>query len=72
MAKSTIEPLLTEDDNRYVMFPIQHDDIWSMYKKQIDCLKEIKERIENHIHFYLYNFHSIPNAKFDRIEFIKN
>ena len=31
------EPLLTEDDNRFVMFPIQYDDIWSMYKKQVDC-----------------------------------
>jgi len=43
MAKSTIEPLLTEDDNRYVMFPIQHDDIWSMYKKQIDCFWRAEE-----------------------------
>jgi ribonucleotide reductase beta subunit family protein with ferritin-like domain len=31
-----IEPLLHEDENRYVMFPIQHDDIWKMYKKQVD------------------------------------
>lgn len=31
-----IEPLLHEDENRYVMFPILHDDIWKMYKKQVD------------------------------------
>lgn len=31
------EPLLISDDNRYVMFPIQHDDIWQMYEKQVDC-----------------------------------
>ena len=31
------EPLLTPDDNRFVMFPIKYDDIWAMYKKQIDC-----------------------------------
>ena len=37
MAKAINEPLLTEDDNRFVMFPIQHNDIWQMYKKQIDC-----------------------------------
>lgn len=37
MAKAMNEPLLTEDDNRFVMFPIQHNDIWQMYKKQIDC-----------------------------------
>jgi len=43
MAKSTIEPLLTEDENRYVMFPIHHDDIWAMYKKQIDCFWRAEE-----------------------------
>jgi len=31
-----IEPLLKPDDNRYVMFPIQYDDIWQMYKKSVD------------------------------------
>ena len=28
------EPLLKEDNKRYVLFPIQKDDIWEMYKKQ--------------------------------------
>jgi ribonucleoside-diphosphate reductase subunit M2 len=37
MSKNTIEPLLTPDDNRFVMFPIVYDDIWQMYQKQIDC-----------------------------------
>lgn len=27
------EPLLQEDEKRFVIFPIQHDDIWQMYKK---------------------------------------
>ncbi len=27
------EPLLQEDNKRFVIFPIQHDDIWQMYKK---------------------------------------
>ncbi len=27
------EPLLTENPNRFVLFPIKHDDIWSFYKK---------------------------------------
>ena len=31
------EPLLQDDDNRFVMFPIQHQNIFDMYKKQIDC-----------------------------------
>lgn len=37
MSKHNNEPLLTPDDSRFVMFPIQHQDIWKMYKKQIDC-----------------------------------
>jgi ribonucleoside-diphosphate reductase beta chain len=37
MSKTTTDPLLLDDDNRFVMFPIQHNDIWQMYKKQIDC-----------------------------------
>ena len=32
-----MEPLLTPDPNRYVMFPIKHHDIWAMYKKSMDC-----------------------------------
>lgn len=37
MSKTQIEPLLLQDDNRFVMFPIKYDDIWQMYKKQVDC-----------------------------------
>jgi len=32
-----VEPLLLPDENRFVMFPIQHDDVWAMYEKQVDC-----------------------------------
>ncbi|GAB3826330.1 ribonucleoside-diphosphate reductase small subunit [Hymenobacter jeollabukensis] len=28
-----MEPLLVENPNRFVLFPIQHDDVWQMYKK---------------------------------------
>jgi ribonucleoside-diphosphate reductase beta chain len=28
-----IEPLLEENPNRFVLFPIKHQDIWQMYKK---------------------------------------
>ena len=38
-----IEVLLQPDENRYVMFPIQHDDIWKMYKKQLDCFWRAEE-----------------------------
>jgi len=37
MSKNIVEPLLTPDDNRFVMFPIVHNDIWQMYQKQVDC-----------------------------------
>ena len=35
--------LLTPDDNRFVMFPIKCDDIWKMYKKQVDCFWRAEE-----------------------------
>jgi len=38
-----VEPILKPDDSRYVMFPIKHDDIWKMYKKQIDCFWRAEE-----------------------------
>ena len=30
---SHVEPILTPNEGRFVLFPIQHDDIWSFYKK---------------------------------------
>jgi len=43
MSKQIQEPLLVADESRFVMFPIQHDDIWNMYKKQIDCFWRAEE-----------------------------
>jgi len=43
MSKNVNEPLLIPDDNRFVMFPIKYDDIWQMYKKQIDCFWRAEE-----------------------------
>ncbi len=43
MSKNITEPLLVPDDNRFVMFPIKHNDIWEMYKKQIDCFWRAEE-----------------------------
>ena len=46
------EKLLSEEENRYVIFPIQHDDIWKMYKvaeanfwttEELDLTKDIKD-----------------------------
>jgi ribonucleotide reductase beta subunit family protein with ferritin-like domain len=43
MMKNNCEPLLQEDDNRYVMFPIKDQDIWKMYKKQEDLFWRAEE-----------------------------
>jgi ribonucleoside-diphosphate reductase subunit M2 len=37
------EPILIPDENRFVMFPIKYDDIWKMYKKQMDCFWRAEE-----------------------------
>jgi len=37
------EPLLTPNNNRYVMFPIEYEDIWNMYKKQVDSFWRAEE-----------------------------
>ena len=43
MSKTVIEPLLQEDANRYVMFPIKDNDIWKMYKKAEDLFWRAEE-----------------------------
>jgi ribonucleotide reductase beta subunit family protein with ferritin-like domain len=37
MSKINTEPLLQEDNTRFVMFPVSDTTIWKMYKKQVDC-----------------------------------
>ena len=43
MSKVANEPLLTENDQRYVMFPIADADVWKMYKKMMDCFWRAEE-----------------------------
>ena len=43
MSKNQLEPLLSPDDNRFVMIPIKYQDVWEMYKKQIDCFWRAEE-----------------------------
>jgi len=40
---TTQELLLTPDENRFVMFPLQSKEIWDMYKKQVDCFWRAEE-----------------------------
>jgi ribonucleoside-diphosphate reductase subunit M2 len=43
MSNNRKEMLLTENENRYVMFPIVDADIWKMYKKMMDCFWRAEE-----------------------------
>lgn len=37
------EPILINNPNRFVLFPIQHDDIWQAYKTQEACIWTAEE-----------------------------
>lgn len=43
MAANSNEPILEPNDERFVMFPIHHQDIWDLYKKQVDCFWRAEE-----------------------------
>ena len=43
MSKQFVEPLLKEDESRFVMFPIKYQSIWDMYKKQEFCFWRAEE-----------------------------
>ena len=38
-----VEPILKENKDRFVIFPIQHDDLWDWYKKQQACIWTAEE-----------------------------
>ena len=40
---SFVEPILKPDENRFVMFPIKYNDVWDMYKRQVDCFWRAEE-----------------------------
>ncbi len=37
------EPILKDNPNRFVIFPIKHNDIWEMYKTQEACIWTAEE-----------------------------
>lgn len=43
MTTPFIEPLLVPDESRYVLFPIQHHDIYKMYKDSVQCFWPVEE-----------------------------
>jgi len=40
---TAIEPILQENKDRFVIFPIKHQDIWEWYKKQEACIWTAEE-----------------------------
>lgn len=34
---SLVEPILVPDKNRHVLFPVKDQELWDMYKKEVDC-----------------------------------
>lgn len=42
-SSSKTEPLLMEEGNRYVIYPIHHEDVWREYKKQKACFWTAEE-----------------------------
>ena len=40
---TSIEPILQENKDRFVIFPIQHNDLWEWYKKQQACFWTAEE-----------------------------
>ena len=40
---NSAEPILSENKNRFVIFPIEHHDIWEWYKKQEACFWTAEE-----------------------------
>ena len=40
LSSEHVEPMLQENLDRFVLFPIQHDDIWAMYKLSLIHISE--------------------------------
>jgi ribonucleotide reductase beta subunit family protein with ferritin-like domain len=49
------EPLLKENPNRFVLFPIRYKDIWDMYKKSVGCMWVAEEVDLSRDDFYKLN-----------------
>ena len=40
---AALEPILEPNDDRFVIFPIKHDDLWEWYKKCEACFWTAEE-----------------------------
>jgi ribonucleoside-diphosphate reductase beta chain len=43
MNKNETEPILIENPDRFVIFPIKHQDIWDLYEEQQEAMWTVKE-----------------------------
>ena len=43
LSQEHLEPMLQENLDRFVLFPIEHSDIWEMYKQQMACFWTAEE-----------------------------
>ena len=66
------EPLLSDNPNRFVLFPIKYDEIWSLYKKavasfwtaeEIDLSEDQKDwyRLTDHERWFISHAHDLLN-----------
>lgn len=65
--KAQPEPLLTEDRNRFVLFPIQNGPVWEMYKKHVasfwtseeidlsDDMKDWNQKLNDNERYFIKN-----------------
>ena len=37
------EPILSEENNRYTLFPVIHSDLFDLYRKQVECFWDVPE-----------------------------
>jgi ribonucleotide reductase beta subunit family protein with ferritin-like domain len=61
-AETDKEPLLEENPNKYVIFPIAHDDMWQMYKHLVDNFWSPTETLQS--------FDSL-NLNYNELQFMK-
>ena len=43
MSTKQVDNILVPNDDKFVMFPVQYNDIWEMYKKQVECFWRAEE-----------------------------
>ena len=55
---TAVEPILEENEDRFVIFPIKHDDLWDWYKKCEACFWTAEEMplFDSYLEKHAFNF----------------